>query len=492
MSGIAAAVAVATEARTGLRSSKRLTVLDQYRVPYDVNPALAAAGIEQLRTASGGPRLFWPMKASGPAVVASLPGADGSTPIPVFCRVLPDHALEPLLESLDSGWERRRVLTNDAGGALGSIWMSKEGSVFLPLDPDEVFHNYVSEQYLTIAGRVGSHTLRRALMMTYYGLRPLIPRRGQIWLRRHFARMQAWSRFPRWPAETCLDDFTELLFAILTSITDGPLPSIASWPADYTWALVLTHDIELASGWAAREPVVELERAYGVRSSWNLVARDYELDPESVEAMRADGFEIGVHGVYHDGRDLASAAHWRARLPVIHAVAERWHAVGFRAPAMHRRWEWMPLLGLEYDSSYPDCDPFQPQPGGCCTWLPFFNDRLVELPTTLAQDHTLFVLLGEQDETIWATKADLLRSRGGMALINTHPDYLTDKRIFEAYDRFLGAFVTDPTAWKPLPREVSKWWRARAASSLQQREHGWEVVGPASDQARIEFRGGSW
>jgi hypothetical protein len=46
----------------------------------------------------------------------------------------------------------------------------------------------------------------------------------------------------------------------------------------------------------------------------------------------------------------------------------------------------MPLLVFDYDSSYPDTDPYEPPPGGCCTWLPYFNEELIELPITLAQD----------------------------------------------------------------------------------------------------------
>ena len=49
------------------------------------------------------------------------------------------------------------------------------------------------------------------------------------------------------------------------------------------------------------------------------------------------------------------------------AYAERWEAVGFRSPATHRDWELMPLLGVDYDSSSPDTDPFEPKSGGCCT-----------------------------------------------------------------------------------------------------------------------------
>jgi hypothetical protein len=150
----------------------------------------------------------------------------------------------------------------------------------------------------------------------------------------------------------------------------------------------------------------------------------------------------------------------------------------------------MPLLDFEYDSSYPDTDPFEPQAGGCCSWLPFFNQATVELPITLTQDHTLFVLLRHQDETAWVQKTAFLRSRGGMALINTHPDYLVDPRIFRAYAKFLERFATDPSAWKALPRDVSSWWRRRANSSIEWDGQGWRIVGPASEDGAVQLVGG--
>ena len=61
------------------------------------------------------------------------------------------------------------------------------------------------------------------------------------------------------------------MFAILAGITGEPVPCIAPWPDGHTWALVLTHDVEQAEGFAAVGPVVDLERAHGLRSSWNLV-----------------------------------------------------------------------------------------------------------------------------------------------------------------------------------------------------------------------------
>ena len=87
----------------------------------------------------------------------------------------------------------------------------------------------------------------------------------------------------------------------------------------------------------------------------------YAVADERVRALVADGFEVGVHGLRHDGRDLESLATLEKRLPAMRAWAERWGAVGFRSPATHRGWDLIPLLGFDYDSSYPDTDPFEPQ-----------------------------------------------------------------------------------------------------------------------------------
>ena len=225
-----------------------------------------------------------------------------------------------------------------------------------------------------------------------------------------------------------------------------------------------------------------------MRSSWNFVPRrDYEVSLERIHGLVSDGFEVGVHGLYHDGRDLESLTILHQRRPAMREAADRWDAVGFRSPATHRGWELMPALGFDYDSSYPDSDPFEPQAGGCCSWLPFFIEGMVELPLTVAQDHTMFVILRQRNEQAWVEKAEFLRSRGGMALLVTHPDYLTDDVIFQAYRRFLERFAEDTNAWKALPREVSDWWRRRAESSLERAGSEWRVVGPGAHDARVEF-----
>ena len=167
--------------------------------------------------------------------------------------------------------------------------------------------------------------------------------------------------------------------------------------------------------------------------------------------------------------------------------AERWQAKGFRSPATLRSAELMPLLGFDYDSSYTDTAPFEPQAGGCCTWLPYMIEDLVELPITLTQDHTLFDLLGHRDESVWVEKARFLRQRGGMALVLTHSDYVDQPYLLDSYRGLLEEFADDSTAWKALPRDVSDWWRRRSNSSLEEIGGEWCVVGPAQREARVEF-----
>jgi hypothetical protein len=173
------------------------------------------------------------------------------------------------------------------------------------------------------------------------------------------------------------------------------------------------------------------------------------------------------------------------RLPAMERYAERWGAKGFRAPATHRSVKAMAALGFDYDSSYSDTAPYEPQPGGTCSLHPYFFGELVELPITMPMDHTLFEILLDDDATRWIEKARWLRDRGGMALMLTHPDYLLDPKIMRAYEQFLLWASGDPTCWHALPCEVSEWWRRRRASSLRRRNDAWEIEGAAATDGRI-------
>lgn len=431
----------------------------------------------------GGTSLLWPRFENRPGRWGPWRIED----ITLFGRVVDDRTSESWLRSRSAGWSPVLPIRKDEGGTVASIWRDVGGSVFIPFDPDESIVSVWSESYRLHADDHAGERVRRAFVRSYYRVRPFIPRSGQIWLRRRFARIQGRSRFPAWPVETALHDLYALLLGILADVAGEPMPTIASWPRGYDWTLVLTHDVETAVGYERIAPICELEEELGYRSSWNLVPKRYRISDEDVRRLKNAGFEIGVHGLYHDGRDLESLEVVRRRLPAIREYADRWRATGFRAPAMHRNWEWMPLLGFDYDSSYPDTDPYEPQPGGCCSWLPYPNGDVVELPVTLPQDHTLFVILGHGDESAWVQKAEFLKARKGMALLITHPDYFHHEPLARAYKALLQQYASDERAWKPVPREVSAWWRRRGSSVAERSDADWTVVGPAADEATISL-----
>lgn len=122
----------------------------------------------------------------------------------------------------------------------------------------------------------------------------------------------------------------------------------------------------------------------------------------------------------------------------------------------------MQALEIEYDLSFFDTDPYEPIPGGTMSIWPFEMGRFVELPYTLVQDYTLTTILGEVTPRIWLQKVDFIERYYGMALVNTHPDYLAGAVTWTVYAEFLQAMRRREGYWHILPRDVARWWRARS------------------------------
>ncbi len=472
-------------------ASDRLLLFDHFRVPYRIDGGLARDGhplagfacVTKAGSQSGGPSIYWPAGAPGPHGRGDV-YRYGTTPL--YAAVAADRELAPRLAAVGRAW-RPVARVQDAGGRpVASVWRDANGSVVLPFDPNAAIRNLLSEAYVTASTPALVRRGARAARSAYYCARPLMPRRLQIAQRRLLSHAQARSRFPAWPFEPALHDLCDELFALVADFAQTPVPRLAAWPDGNLWAFVLTHDVETRAGLIAIDALRDREERAGLRSSWNLVGGRYTVDQSLVAELLSAGFEVGVHGLHHDGRDLKSRELLEERLPAMRRHAARWGACGFRSPATQRAWNLMPLLGFDYDSSYPDTDPFEPQAGGCCSWLPFFNEDLVELPITLPQDHTLFTILRQTDASTWIDKARRLRARGGMALLNTHPDYAAGGPLLDAYDSYLRYFEADDTAWRALPREVSAWWRRRAASAPERVGGRWTVAGPARGEATVE------
>jgi hypothetical protein len=145
-------------------------------------------------------------------------------------------------------------------------------------------------------------------------------------------------------------------------------------------------------------------------------------------------------------------------------LAERFGAVGFRSPATHRVFEWLAELPVDYDCTVPNSDPYEPQPGGCCSVWPFFVGSVVELPYTLPQDNTLLTLLGHRSPGLWLDQAAVIEREHGLIQCLSHPDrgYLGDGDKRAIYAEFLRGLADRRHLWRALPREVASWWRRRA------------------------------
>jgi glycosyltransferase involved in cell wall biosynthesis len=291
----------------------------------------------------------------------------------------------------------------------------------------------------------------------YYLVKPFMPWRLRLALRRWRANSRRVTYADVWPIDPK---------------AGATPPAWPGWPESKRFALVLTHDVEGRKGLARVERLMELEAKYSFRSSFNFVPKgDYTLSSELREKMDASGFEVGVHGLEHDGKLYSSVTKFAERAARIREHVREWNASGFRSPLMQHKLSWLHELGVEYDASTFDTDPFEPEPDGFGTIFPFWvpgpnGSGFVELPYTLAQDFTLFVVLRERNIDIWKQKLDWIAEHGGMALLNTHPDYMTfrggtaerDEFPVSHYEEFLryarekyeGAF------WSGTPREVAR------------------------------------
>jgi peptidoglycan/xylan/chitin deacetylase (PgdA/CDA1 family) len=286
-----------------------------------------------------------------------------------------------------------------------------------------------------------AHAVTRQLVLRgFYRAKPLIPRRAQIAARRRRAS-RIWRQLGRDPCQ---------------HIPSGPLNY--PWPDGAQACVVLTHDVELASGQRHVELLTSIEEELGLRSCWNFVVRRYEVDVALVKRLRERGHEIGVHGVYHDGKLFESKAAFRHGLAVMEEAARRWGACGFRSPSLLYDLELLRTVTFRWDSSMPARDPFQPKPGDCHQYVPFaLNGQCVELPVTMWQDFTLFEELQLTDIDVWRAQADAIYSAGGMMNVIVHPDYMLTAPRRRLYRALLEHLRGKEALWFARPSEVAAW-----------------------------------
>ena len=298
----------------------------------------------------------------------------------------------------------------------------------------------------------------------YYALRPVLPEGIRPLLRRAFLTRQRTGVALDWPVEDRYVRYQfELMRQALMVAQRASVPAIHFWPQGKQFAFVLTHDVESQRGHDFVRELVALEEKYGFRSAFNFVPQCYQVDSRLRGELRERGFEVGVHGLKHDGKLYASYATFCDRAQRINDYLQEWQAIGFRSPMTHRHPMWMQALNVEYDSSFFDTDPFEPIPGGTMSIWPYTLGRFIELPYTLSQDHTLMVTLAERSPKLWLEKVAFIAQHSGLALLNAHPDYLLVPKHLAIYESFLQQMQSLSGYWHALPRNVARWWRWRAS-----------------------------
>ena len=144
------------------------------------------------------------------------------------------------------------------------------------------------------------------------------------------------------------------------------------WPKNKKFALVLTHDVDSQRGQDNCYKLMELEEKLGLCSSFNFVPERYSVSKGLKNDLVDRGFEVGVHGLKHDGKLFSNKKVFQRRAVKINQYLKEYNAVGFRSPAMHHNLDWIHELDIEYDSSTFDTDPFEPQPEGIGTIFPMW------------------------------------------------------------------------------------------------------------------------
>ena len=291
----------------------------------------------------------------------------------------------------------------------------------------------------------------------FYFLKPFIPRSFQLYLRKIRILLKLKRHKDVWP--------------ILRGSEKKPA-NWTGWPDGKQFALVLTHDVEHKKGYDRVLQLMQVEKELGFISSFYFVPeRDYKVEKSLLSTLKQNGFAYGVHGLYHDGKLYSSESEFLKRAEKINYYLSDWNAKGFRSPAMHHNLDWIGALNIEYDLSTFDTDPFEPQPDGVGTIFPFWvnNQRhkmggYVELPYTLPQDFTPFILLKEKFPRIWSEKTEWIVKNSGMVLVNVHPDYINfnnydskEECPVSIYRNFLVSMLNKykNQYWNALPSDVA-------------------------------------
>jgi hypothetical protein len=364
----------------------------------------------------------------------------------------------------------------------------KAGKILLPFDFEEVIDNLRYERY---AASINDRSVpRAALNSIYYYLRPLLP----VAVRKHLQRIRLsdWAErpFPHWPVDCTVDNALErLLLLSLKSAGVESIPFIWFWPEGAPACAIMTHDVETQVGRDFCPTLMDIDDSFGIPSSFQVVPElRYEVTSTFLKSITDRGFVVGVQDLNHDGHLYRNREQFIARAAKINCYGREWGAKGFRAAVLYRRQEWFDALDFAYDMSVPNVAHLDPQRGGCCTVMPYFVGKMLELPVTTTQDYPLFHILNDYSISLWKRQTDLIMEKHGLMSFIVHPDYIIGSRersVYKALLAHLTQLRQQQGVWIANSDDVNHWWRQRAEMRLIEDGDDLRIEGAGRERARI-------
>jgi hypothetical protein len=306
--------------------------------------------------------------------------------------------------------------------------------------------------------------------------------------------LSGWDKilFPHWPVDSTIESLMAYTVSLLLKARQiERVPFIWFWPDGAPASFIMTHDIEAAAGRDFCAQLMDIDDSFGIKSAFQVVPEmRYDARAEFLEAFRKRGFEVNVHDLNHDGELFQHKEKFLRRAEQINLYAKGFGAQGFRAGAMYRNQDWYEAFDFSYDMSVPNVAHLEPQRGGCCTLMPYFIGKILELPLTTTQDYSLFHILGDYSIVLWKQQIDQIIQRNGLISFIAHPDYLIEKNARKVYLDLLGHLArtrAEKKIWMALPSEINRWWRNRSQMKLVRAGSGWRIEGPDKERARIAY-----
>jgi hypothetical protein len=366
-------------------------------------------------------------------------------------------------------------------------------TVQLPFDPVQVVDNLRFERYTANSMRGKKKlTTNNALRNLYYLGRPFMPVTVRKYLQKIYFR--GWDKvpFPTWPVDRTVENiFEQLLVLAMRSRNLDKVPFVWFWPDGARSCVMMTHDVETSSGADFCPRLMDLDESFGIISSFQIVPEGrYPVPQTFLENIRRRGLEVNVQDLNHDGHLFRDQTEFARRAERINRHARQFGAKGFRSAVLYRNIDWYDALDFSYDMSIPNVAHIDPQPGGCCTVLPFFVGKILELPVTATQDYTLFHILDDYSTHLWRQQISLIREKHGLISFIIHPDYMIaerPRRVYTELLHYLSELRSQGETWFALPREVAAWWRLRNELNLVNIGGSWQIEGKGRDRARIAY-----